>query len=317
MKGQSLCATSPSSSSGNVGPSSSPSTSHTQSNSEEVRQKSELLREVVEKAVRGSVLPQDLRARCIELGATLNKVGDVLDEVQQRRHIQFEKAKELDDKHDEAESVGPRSSLEHSPHPENGGDAEDGLLLQDLRDTQQRAEEELRWKLLEAKLRPLYGVDREDASLSHLMDVLGKTSDEHLTSIPPAVLAVAPHLAHLNTVTVDTYIQKTITIKELFGNEKYLSAVLDKVILHTMPDPFPRSLWKDILQDKYVDFEKLHASLDPSYDRHDDIKEFPGGWAFVKKDQYTARKKVTTQAQWTRVFHAWSTGVKCILPSPH
>ena len=68
-----------------------------------------------------------------------------------------------------------------------------------------------------------------------------------------------------------------------------------------MPDPLPRSIWKDIILDRYVDFEKLFASMDRGYDHDDEPKDFGSGYSSIKKEHFHAKKPVQTEADWTRV----------------
>ena len=65
---------------------------------------------------------------------------------------------------------------------------------------------------------------------------------------------------------------------------------LDKLI--------PQSIWREIVQDRFVSFEKLYASMDLGYDHQDELKDFPGGYAIVKKDQVSAKRPVQTKAEW-------------------
>ncbi|EDR09773.1 uncharacterized protein LACBIDRAFT_325572 [Laccaria bicolor S238N-H82] len=84
--------------------------------------------------------------------------------------------------------------------------------------------------------------------------------------------------------------------------------------LQPLVDPIPRPLWRAIIQDQYVDFEKLHASMDRGFSHNDDAKDFAGGFSLVRKDQYSARKVVRNEAEWARVFQAWKAGVVLLYP---
>lgn len=76
-----------------------------------------------------------------------------------------------------------------------------------------------------------------------------------------------------------------------------------------LDDPIPRSIWRDIIQDRFVNFEKLFASMDRGYDHHDEPRSFHGEFALVRKDQFVLKKPLLTEAQWIRVFSSWSKGV--------
>ncbi|KAF7372407.1 hypothetical protein MVEN_00101800 [Mycena venus] len=76
----------------------------------------------------------------------------------------------------------------------------------------------------------------------------------------------------------------------------------------------PRSIWRGIIQDQYVDFEKLFAALGPEYDHRDDPKEFTGGFALVHKEHALAKRPLKTEVDFLRVFAAWRTSVCLLYP---
>jgi hypothetical protein len=76
--------------------------------------------------------------------------------------------------------------------------------------------------------------------------------------------------------------------------------------------PIPRGLWKDIIQDRFVNFEKLFASMDVGYDHSEVPKDFHAGFVLVKKDQLVAKKALKSDGDWMRVFGAWETAVGLI-----
>ncbi|KII82776.1 hypothetical protein PLICRDRAFT_120297 [Plicaturopsis crispa FD-325 SS-3] len=67
-------------------------------------------------------------------------------------------------------------------------------------------------------------------------------------------------------------------------------------------EPVPSSIWRVIIKDQYVDFEKLFASMETGYNHRDEAQDFHAGFALVKKDQATARKPLQSEADWLRVF---------------
>ena len=93
-----------------------------------------------------------------------------------------------------------------------------------------------------------------------------------------------------------------------------MDAIINLMQRQPLSDPLPRSIWKEIILDKYVDFEKLFASMDRGYDHDDDPKDFGGGYSIVKKDHYRAKKSVQTESEWTRVARAWKQGVELLYP---
>jgi hypothetical protein len=84
---------------------------------------------------------------------------------------------------------------------------------------------------------------------------------------------------------------------------------------HPMPDPVPRSIWRDVILDKFVDFEKLYAGMDRGYDHDDEPKDFSSSpYSIVKKDHFRAKKSVSTEAEWTRVARTWKRAVELLYP---
>ncbi|KAJ6615963.1 hypothetical protein B0H10DRAFT_2435209 [Mycena sp. CBHHK59/15] len=56
--------------------------------------------------------------------------------------------------------------------------------------------------------------------------------------------------------------------------DKSLDPIIDVMQLQTMVDPLPRTIWRLIIQDHFVDFEKLYAALGTGYDHQDEPKDF-------------------------------------------
>jgi len=104
------------------------------------------------------------------------------------------------------------------------------------------------------------------------------------------------------------HLDETWKLRQLFTAEK-VDAIVDLMQQQQLDEPIPRSIWRDIIQDRFVNFEKLYASMDLGYDHQDELKDFLGGYAIVKKDQASAKRSVQTEAEWIRVFGAWMAGV--------
>ena len=81
------------------------------------------------------------------------------------------------------------------------------------------------------------------------------------------------------------------------------------MLVQPLSDPIPRSIWKLIAQDHFVDFEKLFASMERGYDHNDEPREFAGGFSLIKKDASSAKRALQSESDWIRVFDAWKTGV--------
>src|SRR5271169_1589595 len=136
--------------------------------------------------------------------------------------------------------------------------------------------------------------------------------------IPASVLALAPHLQVLSEPVPDQILARTWVLRRAFSAEsKTVDSIVDAVQTRSFLDPLPRSIWKDIVQDRLINFEKLHACLtQPGYDLQDDPKDFSssGDYVLVRKDHTNAKKAVQTSSEWTRLFAAWEAGVLTLYP---
>lgn len=136
--------------------------------------------------------------------------------------------------------------------------------------------------------------------------------------LPQAVVAgggipSVPFSAMLQTLfsgnvlgAVDPHIQETTRIMRAYSSSDKIDQYIDLLQLAKLEEPLVRSTWKKILQDQYVDFEKLYAFLENlSMDFDDDGREFTAGYVIVKKDHITSKKRFTTESEWLRLFNAW------------
>ncbi|KAJ7148799.1 hypothetical protein C8R43DRAFT_888706, partial [Mycena crocata] len=229
--------------------------------------------------------------------------------------------------------VGSRSpAISREATPEGLSDAEvakfrsdrDALLQQGRdRDAEIRrnAAADIEWGVLATTLEHLFPARRSGShpsfSPADLQQYLGLHLSQSTspTSIPAATLAAAPHLAHLSaTVNADPHIEQTWKLRRAFGADKALEPIIDVMQLQVLVDPLPRSIWKNIVQDQYVDFEKVFAAFSPGYDHQDEPKEFAGGFSLVKKDHSSAKRPLKTESDFIRVFAAWRVGVCLLYP---
>ena len=136
--------------------------------------------------------------------------------------------------------------------------------------------------------------------------------------IPPSVLALAPHLQVLSVLDQDKILARTWELCHAFSADlKTLDSIIDTVQTWSLLDPLPRSVWKDIIQDCLVDFEKLHACLTrPGYDLQDDPKDFlsNGEYILIRKDQTNSKKPVQSSSEWSCLFAAWEAGILTLYP---
>jgi len=143
---------------------------------------------------------------------------------------------------------------------------------------------------------------------AHDDDLATGTPDK---GIPTAVLLAAPHLTGLLLATneSDPIVSTTWKIRNALTSEKCVDNIVAILQQQNLRDPLPLSIWRDIVNDKYVNFEKLFASTVPGFDHNDEPKILSGEYAVIKKNDVSRKKPVLTESDWTRVYDAWSDGV--------
>jgi hypothetical protein len=175
------------------------------------------------------------------------------------------------------------------------------------------------WALLHAKVDHFQGASSQTATTSggslsdELANLLGLSSVKG--AIPASVLTKAPHLSKLSdSMATDPHLEKTQDLLSVYSLQSSQDILVNKAQFAPVGDPLPPTIWHKVLLDLFVDFEKLFASMDKGYDHHDDPKDFGAGYALVKKDQAFSKRPLQTEADWIRVFGAWSAGVAFFFP---
>jgi len=170
------------------------------------------------------------------------------------------------------------------------------------------------WAVLNTKLSRLASSQGSDEATSLLSanDLAKLLSIEHLApqSLPASVLALAPHLAELSTSAIsDPHIEETWKLWQAIGTDKTINSLINLMQVQPLTDPIPHSVWCSIIQDHFVDFEKLFASMDWGYNHNDEPCDFGGGYVLIKKEQASAKHSLWSESDWAWVFRAWSSAV--------
>jgi hypothetical protein len=100
----------------------------------------------------------------------------------------------------------------------------------------------------------------------------------------------------------------------LFKSDSFRDSTITNAQLAPLNEPLPRSIWKKIVLEEFVDFTKLFASMDQGYNHYDEPEDFAAGFAIIKKNHLSAKRDVISEADWIRVFDAWKDGVLLIFP---
>ncbi|KAJ3816557.1 hypothetical protein F5880DRAFT_1494146 [Lentinula raphanica] len=145
--------------------------------------------------------------------------------------------------------------------------------------------------------------------LSHQLQAIERLLNPELGGISASTLDSLPHLREKATSTGDPHVDETLHTKRVYLREQGLDALVDLFQTRVLPEPLPRTIWKLIIKDEYVSFEKLLAGIDPGYDHQDEGKDFGTGYSLVKTDHLSARKPVISESDWNRAFDAWKNGV--------
>lgn len=213
---------------------------------EQVSIQAEKAQKLVDDAVEGIISCQELAESLRDVGITAGQAEDYVDEYNQR--IELRKAK----------SRRPNSL---SPQPDQ---------QQPDNDTERtHAIEEAAWIRLRSKLAKATPVRPENISrIPFNVDQVVKFLESAMGPPSPAglskeVLAVAPHLAQSSTSTlINPYLEQTSKAKNVYMADKNFDRLIERGQQEILRDPISRPMWKLIIQDKYVDFEKLYATLD-------------------------------------------------------
>ncbi|KAF8799124.1 hypothetical protein BYT27DRAFT_7217987 [Phlegmacium glaucopus] len=258
------------------------SMSHPDEQIENIQAITEACGKLVEDTINGRYMLADFGRELRKTGISVVEAADYVQEVKQR----------LEGRHDDVQPTNSTPISTTSP-PTSGQDAPASSSTPEIEThpdpSATEVNEEIAWALLTSKLnceRPMGSSDspRIENSVSDVLKALVPSSSSN-SSIPPSVLAIAPHLATLS------------------HSEKAIDPIIDLMQCQHLPDPIPRSIWRKIIQDEFVDFERLYGSTDRNYSHQDDQKEFAGGFVLTKKEQMSAKKAVGLEAEWSRTCY--------------
>jgi hypothetical protein len=282
---------------------------------EHVRTISETCEKLVDDAVQGKISVEEFGIELKKTGITTVAAEDYIQEFRQRFTLQHSIRHPIPS--NTATAGSQEQDSDEGNRNQNSNSPENQVPPNPL--TSAEADNEVAWALLTAKLRQIRsdcsstGAQAEE-SISELLRVLAPSHSTSL-AIPSSVLIVAPHLAKLSKhPDLDEHLQSTQRLHQAFSTEKAVEPIIDLMQTQHLSDPIPRSIWRKIIQDDYVDFERLYGSTDRHYSHQDDQKDFAGGFVLTKKEQISAKKPVKTEAEWIRMYAAWKTAVLLLYP---
>ncbi|TFK36376.1 hypothetical protein BDQ12DRAFT_686803 [Crucibulum laeve] len=150
-----------------------------------------------------------------------------------------------------------------------------------------------------SKISRLFAISRFDAvgkqnsKDKHKPDIVSKSN----SILPEEVAEAYPwmeKLASSSKEKMDKYLAETWKHRKVFRQKDNLEAIVDLMQQQKWKEPLNRATWRLVILDEYVDFEKLHATLDSGY-------------------PYETRS-INTKREWERVFCAWEKGMTAVYP---
>ena len=222
-----------------------------------------------------------------DLGLRAIEAIDYIEEFNQRVEIRRSKAKRTD----------TSASEPHVQEPIHVADQEE----------RDKAVEEAAWASLRSRLEAAAPATSASAScsrniLDRMLELFGQETSSS-TSLSKSVLAIAPHLAEDgNTVFEDPYLGETQNYKIAYTNQKPFENLIIRAQGRKVQEPVANSIWRLVILDKYVDFEKLYATLDPSYNPNDEAKELNDKFTLLEKNSISSKRSVLTEAEWMRLY---------------
>jgi hypothetical protein len=234
-----------------------------------IRARAEECQKIVDDAISESISGPAFLQRLKDAGATPDEARDYIDQYTQRRRDQ--------------EVAGSANAGLPSGQPDPSIPNPIDIATS------------IAWASLRAKVNHFQGASSQMATTSggsltdELASLLGLSSAKG--AIPASVLAKAPHLSKLSDSTAtDPHLEKTQDLLSVYSPQSSQDILVNKAQFAPVGDPLPRTIWRKVLLDLFVDFEKLFASMDKGYDHHDDPKDFGAGYALVKKDQAFSKR---------------------------
>jgi len=266
---------------------------------EDVRVRSERLQRLVDNAVAGMLTPEELVSTLQDAGATRREIDAVMEQVRERV---------------EAEEESEPSTPERGWIPDNPTEPQgDQPPANPDPEGNEQGEDDTFWASVMAQvgsLRQRTVADKTGkATDGTLAALLGSLASSSKTTVSDSVLRAVPGLSLISQSSGSEHLDKTFQRREVFASEKSLDPLIDLLQRKRLDEPIPRTIWRDIIQDRLVNFEKLFATMDSSYNHNDDVSDFHAGYALVKKDHISAKKPLVSEADWIRVFGAWEAAV--------
>ena len=141
--------------------------------------------------------------------------------------------------------------------------------------------------------------------MNRIVKMFSSTNKSNESNIHQFILAKASHLAQPHDkAMVNPYVSKTQKFHQLYSKGKATKFLINLGQFQTAKDPVLCVIWKLVILDQFIDFEKLYTILDHSYDQSNKSKDFSSQFSLVRKYHVTTKCLVYTEPDQTM-------GVQC------
>ncbi|KAF8806103.1 hypothetical protein BYT27DRAFT_7224460 [Phlegmacium glaucopus] len=124
------------------------------------------------------------------------------------------------------------------------------------------------------------------------------------SSLFKSVLAMVPHIADV----------EDSKCKIAYTNQKYFENLIIKAQGQKICKPIANSIWRLVILDKYVDFEKFFVTLEPGYNPNNEAKELNDRFTLLEKNSISSRCAIVSEAEWMCLYDAWVNAVLLFYP---
>ncbi|KAG6817073.1 hypothetical protein H0H87_012841, partial [Tephrocybe sp. NHM501043] len=185
-----------------------------------------------------------------ELGITANEATDYA-EFEQRTWICSKKAR-------------AHQSPTPPPLPEQCHEVGDD---HENEECQQCQVDDTAWAALHAKLSAIRVIEPVINSpvQPDKKDNLPASKEEHeIPTISKTILTLAPHLGKISgeNICTNPHLNKMRRLTLAYGAKRSMDVLINCAQLKRLCEPIPRSIWKKIILDHYINFEHLYTALE-------------------------------------------------------
>ncbi|KAG6863889.1 hypothetical protein C0991_002306 [Blastosporella zonata] len=277
-------------------------------NTNHIQRQANQCQKLVEDLIESTISDHEFFRELRSIGVTSDQAQDFTQQAQERIAIRRGKKRQ---------TGAPTPDLVHSS-PAPIDDEAVGVCSQTLQANDQQASQDNQgWNELEERISFANQCHGSPSLMDKFIELFDNgRSRSHHSGIPDSVISIAPHLMRHATAAEpeDPHIKRPRELKRAFSSDRALEALLNFAKAQSVKDPVSQGIWKLIILDQFVNFTKLYATFNPSYDHNDNPRDFGHDFVLIKKDQINQRRTIASQSDWSRCFDAWAEGVVLFYP---